>query len=202
MLLFTLQCFNCISAEGQCTTTDTVECKAGEMCSALRINIETSGFGVTTVRRTCLGEDVCNGVNALESGITYSASVGVASLFDFISCCNSTKCNDKNIPEPNKTPNGLTCAACSNLTDTICNTTVSCVGDQDHCLTANDTSGSLFNLNVSSTVKGCASKTFCDNSEMGQLSCCLGNLCNGSDAWLRLNLSFFLMVLMVTILSQ
>lgn len=62
------------------------------------------------------------------------------------------------------------------------------------------------------TIKGCASKSFCDinfqNSTLGNVYCCSGNLCNASEvseaseAWKRQDFGLLLVILIVTKLLQ
>ncbi|KAL6458120.1 hypothetical protein MHYP_G00333500 [Metynnis hypsauchen] len=135
--VYTLQCLQCTGDSGQCTTTNSLECPAGSMCSAERTY--------------------------------FSAS------------------------EPNNTLNGLKCAACSGQANTTCNSTVFCVGNQVQCVTS---------IVSNTTVKGCISKSLCGVSTYSNATCCSGNMCNGSEAWLRLDLSHLLMVLLAVILLQ
>ncbi|XP_049335591.1 protein RoBo-1-like [Astyanax mexicanus] len=131
----TLHCLRCVSDSGQCSTTNSSQCETGTMCNAWRIDFAESGLGNgSSVIRSCMSNTLCAQLNASSSGITYSSNFGSSSFFYFFSCCNSSNCNNINIPEPDNTPNGLKCAACSSYLDTTCNTTVSCVGIQEYCM--------------------------------------------------------------------
>ncbi|XP_072539340.1 uncharacterized protein [Salminus brasiliensis] len=201
--VYTLQCQNCQRGLGQCSVTTSAQCQTGSACAAARISLDTSLLaGNTSVFRTCLDKNACTLLNATASGVTFSAELGVINLFAFFSCCETDNCNNNNIPEPDTIPNGLKCATCNSLTDTVCNTTLSCVGNQNRCANGTVSAVPIFGPITSRIVKGCVSKSFCDATQFAKISCCTGNMCNGSDAWLRLDLGLFLMVLMTTILLQ
>ncbi|KAL7891276.1 hypothetical protein AOLI_G00007520 [Acnodon oligacanthus] len=200
--VYTLKCLQCLRGSGQCSTTDSVECDTGSVCATLRTSIDVSGFSVatTTVARNCLEQSLCSLLSANSKGVTYSTNIGVATFVGFLACCNKDNCNDINMPEPDNTLNGLKCATCKNILDTVCNTTVSCVGNQDRCVNNTILDLPVFGSVVSTPAKGCVSKSFCDTTTLGSITCCSGNMCNGSEDWLRLNLSLLLLALTATML--
>ncbi|KAG7326265.1 hypothetical protein KOW79_009666 [Hemibagrus wyckioides] len=139
---------------GRCSTTFSQQCPPDNLCASLIYNYSVPGFKVNMIGEIhgCLPQAVCNQKNSSGLETTYSANVGVAKGFLSISCCESDNCNCIIIPEPDNKPNGLQCLSCKGLTDTTCSSYISCVGNQDHCMTG--TVLTLANL----TIKGCASK--------------------------------------------
>ncbi|KAI4880819.1 hypothetical protein NFI96_031835, partial [Prochilodus magdalenae] len=215
--VYTLKCLQCLRGSGQCSTTESAECDTNFVCATLRTSIDVSGFSVatTTVSRACLEQSFCSQLNATEKGISYSTNVGVATFFGFLACCNKDNCNDINIPDPDNTPNGLKCYTCNSMLDTVCNTTVSCVGNQNRCVNNTNLDLPIFGTVVNPLIpvisplvpvasppeKGCISKSFCDSTQVTNINCCTGYLCNGSKDLLRLDLSLLLMALTATMLQ-
>ncbi|XP_066518709.1 phospholipase A2 inhibitor and Ly6/PLAUR domain-containing protein-like [Hoplias malabaricus] len=201
--VYTLQCKSCTNGFGQCPNTFTTTCGTGEICSSERFNVGSSGGGKALVARGCFSSNTCNSLNATGSSITLAADLVTSSLFLYLTCCNSDNCNNNQIPEPDNTANGLKCFACNSDTDTVCNTTVSCVGSENRC--SNGTLVGIPGIPLFGNInaKGCLSKNLCDiGSTFGNVTCCTGNLCNGSEAWHRLDLSILLVILTATMLLQ
>ncbi|KAG9277309.1 protein RoBo-1-like [Astyanax mexicanus] len=170
----TLHCLRCVSDSGQCSTTNSSQCETGTMCNAWRIDFAESGLGNgSSVIRSCMSNTLCAQLNASSSGITYSSNFGSSSFFYFFSCCNSSNCNNINIPEPDNTPNGLKCAACSSYLDTTCNTTVYCVGIQEYCMNYAGTN---------TTAMGCVSKSMCEAYRSVNATCSSGIIHSGNKA--------------------
>ncbi|XP_028835254.1 urokinase plasminogen activator surface receptor-like [Denticeps clupeoides] len=129
--------------------------------------------------------------------LCYNGSVnfGVSRATTNIQCCSSNLCNNAIPPEyPAGGPNGKKCYTCNNKD---CLATLSCSGNEDHCITANDDVGGQ-----KVTLKGCATKTICDGkaSKMSSLlgleravtfKCCKGELCNNAK---RIGQSMFLLL--------
>nr|XP_055035573.1 urokinase plasminogen activator surface receptor-like [Misgurnus anguillicaudatus] len=93
-------------------------------------------------------------------------------------------------------PNGKQCYYCD---EKSCFNKLNCLGDEDNCVKATATFGS-----VSQTVKGCVSKSICDftpqaTADFTGFSCCQGNLCNGAKS-ITQNLLFLLWPLFFYIL--
>uniref|UniRef100_A0A673YZR7 UPAR/Ly6 domain-containing protein n=1 Tax=Salmo trutta TaxID=8032 RepID=A0A673YZR7_SALTR len=108
--------------------------------------------------------------------LTESLNFGMMRTMITSICCNTDLCNSQ---KSTKTPpNGKKCFTC---TGTDCTSTLSCVGDEDRCIS---TTGSNM------TMKGCASKSICVGDESGALrttmgmdmKCCEGNLCNNAQS--------------------
>ncbi|XP_018966241.1 sperm acrosome membrane-associated protein 4-like [Cyprinus carpio] len=139
---------------------------------------------------TCTETANCNSQSTQCSSITYngtvvkscSASCGILSVnveqFLMTSrCCNSDLCNITT-----DLSNGMKCYTCS---ATNCLNTLACKGDESQCITA---TAELVGTNT--TLKGCASKSVCDNSALLQqqmpnirnVSCCVGHLCNNGQS--------------------
>ncbi|KAF4079350.1 hypothetical protein AMELA_G00192200 [Ameiurus melas] len=203
-----LECLNCNVESGSCSTTRLQKCPPSNLCAALIYNYSIPGLNVNKIGEIhgCLPQAACNQANPSVLETTYSANVGVANGFLSISCCESESCNCIIIPELDNKPNGLQCLSCKRLTDTECISSISCVGSQDHCMT-----GTVLDL-ANLTIKGCASKSFCDadfqNSTLGDVHCCSGNLCNmfavnrQDETWNRQDAVLLLMILTATKLLQ
>ncbi|KAI4880821.1 hypothetical protein NFI96_031837 [Prochilodus magdalenae] len=186
-----------------------------QICYTSVISYACLGYGnTTTSQRLCIAQNTCNLLNANSSGIIYSANMGALSFYNYAACCYVDNCNNIQIPEPSNTLNGLKCFGCSDLVNVTCNSTVFCTGNQKHCGTFNAIAPSVLclylylyhNLCVfffsvlNTTVKGCVSENLCGSSIFGNFTCCSGNMCNGSKAWLKLDLSLLLMVPLAIIL--
>ncbi|KAL6458119.1 hypothetical protein MHYP_G00333490 [Metynnis hypsauchen] len=199
-----LKCLMCASYEGQCTTVTLTECEPGFLCSSLRYSVIVSEFGVSSaaVARMCLEQDLCSLLSPTDSGITYSANFGVASVFGFVSCCGDDLCNNKNIPELNHTPNGLKCPTCNSVADPTCNSTVSCVGNQDRCANGTLPNMDIFGPAVNMPVMGCVSKSVCEATSIAAFTCTSDRLSNRSEACIRLDLSLLILALTATLLLQ
>ncbi|XP_036425348.1 protein RoBo-1-like [Colossoma macropomum] len=198
------KCLMCASYEGQCSTATLTECEPGLVCSSLRYSVVASEFGVSSaaVARICLEQDLCSLLSPTASGITYSANFGVASVFGFLSCCDTDLCNNKNIPELDNTPNGLQCPTCNSVADPTCNSTVSCVGNQDRCANGTFPNMQIFGQAINKPVMGCVSKSVCEAAKVATFTCTSPKLSNRSEAWIRLDLSLLLLVLTATLLLQ
>ncbi|XP_053355384.1 phospholipase A2 inhibitor and Ly6/PLAUR domain-containing protein-like isoform X2 [Clarias gariepinus] len=174
-----LQCLKCKSKSDQCIDTLTQQCGPDEICgsAAFSINLAEQNENKTEVIRECVKQEVCDQQDAVGKDVftTINGEMGNGSFY--WSCCESDNCNNITItfPEPDTRPNGLKCLTCNSYTDRFCNSTVPCVGNQDHCLTFKV----LFFLGMEMSM-GCISKALCDASEsfLGPFKCCSGNLCN------------------------
>ncbi|XP_041967011.1 phospholipase A2 inhibitor and Ly6/PLAUR domain-containing protein-like [Alosa sapidissima] len=166
-----LICNMCIpNASGLCTETN-VSCPEG-VCSGVTAGAYTAGVKLHgTAIRNCVPFDQC--LNA-------SVNFGIAKIVLNTNCCSTDNCNTKMPPEVTlNTPNGNRCFTCNE----DCYETLTCVGDEDHCIKANtNENGQKIPL------KGCATSTVCQGKMADQLQdlafgleCCKGDLCN--SAW-------------------
>ncbi|XP_053096524.1 urokinase plasminogen activator surface receptor isoform X2 [Pangasianodon hypophthalmus] len=127
---------------------------------------------------------------------SYSLNLGVSKTTFNSICCDSDLCNSGPVPVVDLQPNGKQCYFC---VGNNCLGNVHCEGIEDHCISYTDV---INGRNV--TLKGCASKNFCDTSSSRlrlssmnitsrevSVKCCKGNLCNGAES---VTLSFFLML--------
>uniref|UniRef100_A0A8C7CDA6 Neuromast-expressed gpi-anchored lymphocyte antigen 6 n=1 Tax=Oncorhynchus kisutch TaxID=8019 RepID=A0A8C7CDA6_ONCKI len=168
---YSLKCFECTPGEsGTCTDKQT-DCLNPAQCGSSRIisyagdrkllDINAKSCAVSA---ECLSTSVNFGIarttiaSKLKSAITYPLE--------------STK----------GIPNGKTCFTCIG---TDCMSTLSCLGDEDHCIsTTVNTGGEKISM------KGCASKSICTGdvsralgSAMSmEMKCCEGNLCNNAQS--------------------
>ncbi|KAK7131557.1 hypothetical protein R3I94_016621 [Phoxinus phoxinus] len=166
-ILFTaghsLKCYECMSQTGSCVGQQTViTCPAGSsQCTSSIIGIQVGGINSTGNSKACA--PAC---------LSQSYNVGI--LRSTTTCCNTDKCNLADVPEP--VANGKSCYYCDAKT---CSNTVKCSGIEDRCINGTGNVG----FGLSTFVKGCVSKSFCDAaSAIKTLTCCEGNLCNGAQS--------------------
>ncbi|XP_055035410.2 phospholipase A2 inhibitor and Ly6/PLAUR domain-containing protein-like [Misgurnus anguillicaudatus] len=185
-----LQCYECLGLNGSCVSKMTT-CPDTDECASVTMIQNNGGTEVTIQYKGCRGMKSC---------ISGSVNLGAISSVTSTQCCNTDLCNSKDAPVySSKTPNGKQCYYCDDATS--CLNKLNCSGEDDHCITAIATNGSL-----SVTVKGCASKSLCDAAPVFQvpqmhlkISCCQGSLCNGAKSVTQ-NLLFLLWPLFFYIL--
>ncbi|XP_052425875.1 ly6/PLAUR domain-containing protein 8-like [Carassius gibelio] len=132
----TLMCYKCTTPVPYGTCTTTANCSQNEQCNSIT---NTTYHGTGSSNKMC-------------SASCANRSVNVGMLSYTSQCCASDLCNNTA-----DSSNGKMCYICI---DTNCSTnrTLDCKGDEDKCITGTAT------LNgVNTTLKGCASKNFCDN---------------------------------------
>ncbi|XP_034093235.1 phospholipase A2 inhibitor and Ly6/PLAUR domain-containing protein-like isoform X3 [Gymnodraco acuticeps] len=139
--------------------------------------------GLTGRTKSCVSSSVCEPNNQ-----TFSFNYGGAQLTAFVHCCKTDNCNSVNVSATgNQTENKLMCYMCDGGQSTVCNKTVQCNGNQDHCV-----KGTVHYNGKDSLFSGCASKNMCGAaSQLGFLTgalkfddgphCCDTKLCN--SAW-------------------
>ncbi|CAB1427693.1 unnamed protein product [Pleuronectes platessa] len=170
----TLKCYQCTpDASGSCVDKEK-ECPSnGFQCGALRVSSYAGASKLSDISmKMCAMAEQC---------VEGSLNFGVSRTVVTSKCCNSELCNSQPAPEPGKsTPNGKKCFRCDGQT---CSGTLNCEGNEDHCIsTTVDLGGEKM------TMKGCASKVMCSDSQIAQLpggigvglSCCQGNYCNSA----------------------
>ncbi|KAG1933520.1 urokinase plasminogen activator surface receptor-like [Pimephales promelas] len=140
-------------------------CSSGENCLSLLYAGPNDISSATT--KLCFPASNCT---------TGSLNIG---SFKFSSyCCNTDLCNSQDASDPSNPPNGNKCYYCDGQN---CSKVLSCSGSQDRCIKATGTFGGQ-----TLVVKGCVSKSICDAttsvSNVQGISCCEGNLCNGSQS--------------------
>ncbi|MCJ8742031.1 hypothetical protein PDJAM_G00077690 [Pangasius djambal] len=128
-----------------------------------------------------------------EMCVRRSMNLGMAKVVSNAKCCETDHCNTETLPAlPQQAPNGRMCYTCD---ANGCSVKVSCVGDEDRCISASVHQGSN-----SISTKGCVSKSLCTGSGSASvpgfgatsMQCCEGNLCNGAESF---TLSFLLMLI-------
>ncbi|XP_053355656.1 urokinase plasminogen activator surface receptor-like [Clarias gariepinus] len=173
-----LQCLKCKSESAQCIDNEIQQCKPDELCvSAIyRIIFSEMNKNETGIKRECIERNKCDDFDRVGTDKFYSANVGGLHGSVYFSCCESDNCNNFTFPEPDTRPNGLKCLTCNSTSDSLCNSTISCVGNQDQCLTIKDL---FFPLGMKHTM-GCISKSSCDifTKNLDKVQCCSENLCN------------------------
>ncbi|KAG1941243.1 phospholipase A2 inhibitor CNF-like [Pimephales promelas] len=158
-----LRCYGCYSETGSCTGSQTETTCPSTWCKSI---VTTSVVGDVTIKtrsKGCASE--CQSV---------SSNFGYERMN--VSCCNTDLCNAQDLSDP--VPNGKKCYTCD---EKGCSKTLSCLGDEDRCITITGHSQGLL-----SVVKGCVSKSACAATALVKnvrgISCCEGNLCNGAQS--------------------
>ncbi|XP_039513334.1 urokinase plasminogen activator surface receptor-like [Pimephales promelas] len=153
----------------QCTSLQGSSCNSG-ICSdgfsnCLGATVEVVNFTKFTAK-TC-APLVC------PSG---SINLGIGKISSY--CCDTDLCNNKDATDPSNPTNGNSCYYCDGQN---CLNTVKCSGNEDRCIKATGKFG-----DQTLVVKGCVSKLICDATSfipsVEGISCCEGNLCNGSQS--------------------
>ncbi|XP_055781347.1 uncharacterized protein LOC129857286 isoform X1 [Salvelinus fontinalis] len=119
---YSLKCFECTPGEsGACTDMET-DCPT--QCGNTRITSYMGGTKVSDVNmKSCSVPAQC---------LTASVNFGMTRTMIASKCCNTDLCNSQSIPESTETtPNGKKCFTC---TGTDCTSALSCVGDEDRCI--------------------------------------------------------------------
>ncbi|XP_010890166.2 protein RoBo-1 [Esox lucius] len=178
LLLYTvesLQCYTCMSEE--CNETMLQTCSSGDICSTSTKQLGPLG---TRVSKECSSiEESCV---SLATTTILSVSSGYSHASNTAYCCRTDGCNLKTLSVLSDKPNTLQCYTCNSKEDRVCDTTLKCIGVEDHCFNFTEPThdGSNDEENVPSL--GCASADFCSLFETHYLpnnfQCCKGNLCN------------------------
>ncbi|XP_014004853.1 phospholipase A2 inhibitor and Ly6/PLAUR domain-containing protein [Salmo salar] len=153
-----LQCFKCIGEE--CTNSSLVNCPAISNKTCLTANLRAKGLiNVTTVVKGCSPTSNCG--SPLNNGTTVSVNQGFSYTAFNLLCCNTDGCNNQTQPAPNSLANGRQCPSCSSFQDTVCNSTVACLGVEDQCFSGSVTLGSTNITTVN--LKGCTTSNMCNS---------------------------------------
>ncbi|CAM4328539.1 unnamed protein product [Leuciscus chuanchicus] len=133
-------------------------------CASSRRVRYMAGRKHETIEEACVRASECKSWSITATPIRMEYSV---------QCCDTDMCNDSPAPDLNSQPNGKKCYSCD---WEGCSQTVDCMGNENHCFTANGP------FPHSSVMKGCASEFACGLSGMfgphDNVTCCEGNLCN------------------------
>ncbi|XP_062372878.1 uncharacterized protein LOC134060255 isoform X2 [Sardina pilchardus] len=136
------------------------------ICASITIVHRYQGIQVRASNdRKCISPRGC---------ISGSINMGLYKSTLHTKCCNEDLCNDQIIPELNESymPNGKECFTC---VEGDCTKTLSCVGNEDGCITAHW---------FENTTKGCVSFDLCSAIKThgdGIDTCCQGKLCNSDN---------------------
>ncbi|XP_021447674.2 urokinase plasminogen activator surface receptor [Oncorhynchus mykiss] len=172
---YSLKCFECIPGESEACTNKQTDCLYPAQCGSSRIISYAGDIKLLDINaKSCAVSAEC---------LSASVNFGIARTTIASKCCNTDLCNSQSVPESTKgLPNGKTCFTC---TGTDCTSTLSCLGDEDRCIsTTVNTGGEKISM------KGCASKSICMGdvsqalgSAIGmEMKCCEGNLCNNAQS--------------------
>ncbi|XP_039513372.1 phospholipase A2 inhibitor 25 kDa subunit-like [Pimephales promelas] len=160
-----LSCYECTGLTGSCADQKLKRCPGGSSKCLSLTAVSQGQISVKVKTKDC---DVDCHSGSMNFGISKVSS----------SCCNTDQCNVHDAPDPPNTPNGKKCFYCD---DKSCSNTVNCSWTEDRCITATGAIGDQVLV-----VKGCASKSICDATSfipnVEGISCCEGNLCNGSQS--------------------
>ncbi|XP_056901566.1 urokinase plasminogen activator surface receptor-like [Takifugu flavidus] len=171
----TLKCYECLAA-GDCNKVEKQCPASSSRCEAVRVTSYVGSAKAAEVNlKSCSEPEQC-----IEGSINFGISRTVMTS----KCCSSDLCNTQSAPEPIplSIPNGKKCYTCNAKS---CKVTLNCEGSEDHCISTSVTFGGQ-----KMTMKGCASKRICANTNNKQLvenigadlSCCQGNYCNGAGS--------------------
>ncbi|XP_051779969.1 uncharacterized protein LOC127526859 [Erpetoichthys calabaricus] len=162
-----LACVNCNSSYSFDSCGDLVVSCDPETSACVSYLQAHDASSYTKYRQYCGAPVGCN--------MTGSLNYGYGSNIWSSVCCTTDICNSYPASLPSK-PNGLECCA---GTDGTCQSTVICLGIEDHCFISDD------GTNV---YQGCSSRSVCENpgnfSSFLQMSlsqwteCCQGSFCN------------------------
>ncbi|XP_045068563.1 urokinase plasminogen activator surface receptor-like [Coregonus clupeaformis] len=179
---YSLKCFECTPGQSGTCTDKQIDCPNPTQCGNTRIT-------------SYMGDTKLVDVNAKSCAVpteSFSVNFGISRTTFASKCCNTDLCNSQSVPESTKpTPNGKKCFTC---TGTDCTSALSCLGDEDRCISTSVNTGGK-----KMTMKGCASKRICVGEVSGALGpamgvdmkCCEGNLCNNAQS---IGLSLLLLV--------
>ncbi|XP_051733831.1 ly6/PLAUR domain-containing protein 8-like isoform X2 [Ctenopharyngodon idella] len=166
-----LSCYACIGLKGSCADQEVTTCPSGStQCVSSTTVTQIGDIGAKVKIKGC--------VPACQNG---SMNLGSSKMTS--SCCDTDLCNVQDAPDPLSTtvPNGKKCFYCDGQS---CSNTLSCSGTEDRCIKSTVTLDGQSLLH-----KGCISKSICDaaalafnNLNLGSVSCCEGNLCNGAQS--------------------
>ncbi|TRY94985.1 hypothetical protein DNTS_004658 [Danionella cerebrum] len=161
-----LSCYECVGVTGSCADQKTKTCpNIANSCTAVTTVVEIADIKSKVMVKDC---SIGCATGSMNFGLTKMSTT----------CCNTELCNLKDAPDPSTAaPNGKECFYCD---EKSCTNILSCTGSDDQCITAK---GSF--AGQTTVVKGCASKSICDATNVGSVenfSCCSGNLCNDAKA--------------------
>ncbi|XP_030289856.1 phospholipase A2 inhibitor and Ly6/PLAUR domain-containing protein-like [Sparus aurata] len=123
-----LVCQTCTNT--QCSSQAPVTCTSETMCITANIQANSSGVTVPQIVKGCASSSLCPATGSL----TFSVNLGASSAVSSAECCNTDNCNTATLPAPaTPTDNTLQCNSCTNQ---LCNTPVTCRGDENQCFQA------------------------------------------------------------------
>ncbi|XP_054639230.1 lymphocyte antigen 6A-2/6E-1-like isoform X2 [Dunckerocampus dactyliophorus] len=169
----TLKCYECAAGSSGSCIDATKECPPlADQCGALRLIVYGGDEVIADVNgKSCTFADHC---------VEVSVNFGATRTIFTNRCCTTDLCNSLPAPDISKSrPNGKKCFSCNGLQ---CTTSLDCQGNEHYCVTAIvDVKGQ------SRTMRGCASKQMCSNTQQlaaligAQVSCCEGDYCNSGN---------------------
>ncbi|XP_071402257.1 ly6/PLAUR domain-containing protein 3-like [Centroberyx affinis] len=189
----TMQCSVCEDfSDPDCTNTSLVSCPSSvPLCFTATVSTSLNLGNFNGVKKSCVSTAFCGNLTSENVSI----NLGFTVLRAAARCCNSDNCNNQTLSVASGQPNGLQCASCSGVGDSVCSSTVNCEGDEDRCFNGTVTLQSP--LPVTTLTRGCTSAFLCNSStllpslqalplfpavlntlSLAGLTCCEGNLCN------------------------
>ncbi|XP_031428083.1 phospholipase A2 inhibitor gamma subunit B-like [Clupea harengus] len=170
------ECYECSGETWESCAGVNHTCRISEKCvsAASAFTQELAGIrkdSIEKVHRRCADTTLCE--------TDFSVNFGPASWNIMTKCgANPTLGNEK------KYKNGLKCFGCIS-SPSECTKTLECKETETMCISASETVAGNIMVN-----RGCATEAMCELREdisdvvgpvvVGQVSCCKGNLCNGS----------------------
>ncbi|XP_053337839.1 phospholipase A2 inhibitor and Ly6/PLAUR domain-containing protein-like [Clarias gariepinus] len=180
--VFSLTCVTdpCESTDDQCRRT------CSEKCVTMTSSISSSSDGTNVPAPTVSTSKSCSGPK--QPCTSFSLNTAAMKVKYNTKCCSTDLCNSETLPAPSPNPNGRMCYTCNNKNCTI---QVKCEGDEYYCFNIKDETGQV------STMKGCSNKGYCSlnnapESDIRNMECCQGNLCNSAEIF---TLRFLLLII-------
>ncbi|XP_071969175.1 uncharacterized protein [Engystomops pustulosus] len=157
-----LSCTECMSLTSSSCSGSSVTCPPGYVCASVHGESGNAWTTNPSVVRSCAHPSACNykGSLSMQYGKARSAT----------SCCSTDHCTPSlpSYPRQDSTPNGVTCRSCMSDDSTWCDTsdTIQCTGDENMCLL--QTAQMTGSMSLSSALRGCATKSYCDFGRQSQ----------------------------------
>ncbi|XP_070296482.1 uncharacterized protein [Salvelinus sp. IW2-2015] len=147
-----LQCFNCTGKE--CVDSFIVNCSALLEGTCLTATINAKGL----INSTQVVK-MCSPIYSYGEA-TVLVNLGFLHIASNQLFCNIDGCNQQTLqPASSLLANGRQCPSCSSFKDTVCNSTVACLGVEDQCFSGSVTPGIINSTTVN--LKGCTTSNVC-----------------------------------------
>ncbi|XP_044217124.1 urokinase plasminogen activator surface receptor-like isoform X3 [Thunnus albacares] len=173
---------------GHTKQQELLPCNSTELCATFAFQGYGNGTVTQDTIRFCLSSSIFS-----EGNHTFSFNDGFGGGAASVHMCNTDGCNSEIIPHPAvQKKNNLQCFTCDDRFSAVCNKTLQCVGEQDHCISG--TVGDIDNKGGTFPVFGCVSANLCqvvprlelllDAKFLHAPKCCRSSFCNSLDSLL------------------